>query len=66
MANESGIPRIRKRIDEERRNFAEIAINIGIDEPTRYFAQRVLDAFERLDLDLRSLDYAGQHSDTGN
>ncbi|MEN0019966.1 MAG: hypothetical protein AAF747_03675 [Planctomycetota bacterium] len=63
MAKGNGLSTVRSRLEQQRQQFAAIAADLGIDEPTRFFTNRVLDAFERLDLDLRSLDYAHRHAD---
>lgn len=63
MQESTGIPVMRARLDEERRLFASIAVDISNDEPTAYFAEKVIDAYERLDRELRSLEFAHKHRD---
>jgi len=62
----TGIPEMRSRIDEQRRAFASIAIEISTDEPTRYFSAQVIDAYEALDKQLRSLEFAHRHKEVGS
>ena len=66
METNAGIPELRSRIDAERRRFESYVSGVETDAPTRYFASKALDAFERLDLDLRRVDYARRHTDLGD
>lgn len=56
---------LRGALDALRRSFADTALNAEVDEPTRYFSQKALDAFETLDLAMRSFDFAHRHSESG-
>lgn len=62
MDKNIGLSEMKTELDAQRRRFAEIALDIGIDEPTRHFAHRALEAFEQLGLQLRSLEYAHQNA----
>ncbi len=52
---------LRARVDVCRREFAEGALELAVDEPTKHFAHKAVEAFAKLGDDLRRYEFALMH-----
>ncbi|MEM1422897.1 MAG: hypothetical protein AAGH64_02730 [Planctomycetota bacterium] len=57
----NGLRALRTRVDACRRELAEGALELAVDEPTRHFAHKAVESFARLGDDLRRYEFALMH-----